>query len=100
MIEVIRYECEYCNKKVYKSKSAAKFHEKKCFANPTTKACQTCKYYCTDYNTVYNPNHGGDPGSTDYDIKFSYCEMKEGTFEEELNYEYNCPLYSHGKKNF
>jgi len=40
--KIIRYKCDYC-KKTYANKSAAKRHEWRCFFNPATKSCATCK---------------------------------------------------------
>lgn len=94
------YECEHCKKKVYRNKSSAIRHEKTCFANPVTKACRTCDNYVVDYNTIYSPYHGGEPGSNDYEIKYSYCKFKDGTFEENLKFEHHCPLYKKGTLNF
>lgn len=45
MREVTVYECEYCNKRKYAYKSSAKKHENKCYWNPKTKSCMTCKHY-------------------------------------------------------
>jgi len=39
------YECEYCKKKVLRTKSGMKQHEKKCFWNPETKSCMTCENF-------------------------------------------------------
>ena len=44
MIETIMYKCEHCMK-VYKHKSSAKSHEKKCYWNTETKSCMTCRRY-------------------------------------------------------
>lgn len=45
MNTVIRYQCEYCLKKVYQNKSSARKHEKNCWWNPDIKACMTCANY-------------------------------------------------------
>lgn len=97
MKEVIRYECEHCADKNYKHKSSAKSHEKKCYANPETKSCRTCKNYIITFETVYDRNHGGDPGSSDYEEECRWCE----SYEEELTkLKTNCKNYSKGVDNF
>jgi hypothetical protein len=45
MREIKAYECEYCNKKMLRSKSGMRNYENRCFWNPKTKACMTCKNY-------------------------------------------------------
>lgn len=67
------YKPKCCNK-VYIYKKNAMQHEKKCPNNPDNKACQTCKYRIVDYETVYNRYHNGIPGSTDYDVKYWWCD--------------------------
>jgi len=41
------YECEYCKKKVTRTKGGMKQHEKKCFWNPESKSCMTCENFIT-----------------------------------------------------
>ncbi len=98
---VERYECEYCEKKNYKHKSSAVAHEKQCFANPDTKACRTCKHYEEYEETVYNPHHGGDPGSADYEITCRCCNFHEKNFDSVyFKLTSNCKYYSQGTDNF
>lgn len=81
MAELIgAYRPKCCNK-AYIYKRNAVQHEKKCPHNPDNKACQTCKHRIIYYETVYNRNHGGNPGSTDYDFKYWWCEY----LEKEIN---------------
>ena len=105
MKEVIRYECEFCNSKNYKHKSSCKSHEKKCYANPKTKSCRTCEHFVKSTETVYDRNHGGDPGSSDYEVETTWC----GFFSKYLGLGYdggiqfktNCEAYiSSNKDNF
>lgn len=42
MYEVKMYQCEHCMKRIYKHKSSATSHEKKCYWNPETKSCMSC----------------------------------------------------------
>ncbi len=98
---VERYECEYCEKKNYKHKSSAVRHEKQCFANPDTKACRTCEHYVEWEETVYNPNHGGDPGSTDYEIQYKGCDLHDKKFDRVyFKLTSHCVYYKRGTDNF
>ena len=39
------YRCEFCSHaRPYASKSACAAHEARCFRNPATRSCATCKY--------------------------------------------------------
>ena len=49
-----------------------------------------CKFFCGSWETVYNPHHGGNPGSTDYDVYVMSCDAKEIELNQIV---YNCPLY-------
>lgn len=44
MITLTVYQCEHCNKKLYKNKKSCQTHEVKCFYNPKTKSCITCDH--------------------------------------------------------
>lgn len=48
MIPINAYKCSHCRKKVLESYSGMWKHEKKCFYNPETKSCITCKYFTDD----------------------------------------------------
>jgi hypothetical protein len=37
------YKCNYCNK-VYQLKKSCQAHERKCYTNPETKSCASCKF--------------------------------------------------------
>lgn len=76
MRNVKAYQCSHCT--FYrKTKASVVNHEDSCFRNPKNKACATCKHNIHDLETVYNRNHGGDPGSTDYEISNNWCDKKE-----------------------
>ena len=77
MNKVRAFQCEHCRRKVMMNKAHLAAHEKKCFYNPQRKACQTCGNRTEEWETVYNRHHGGNPGSTDYETKTVYCEVKE-----------------------
>lgn len=57
-------------------------HERVCFHNPARRACQTCGNWVEDSDTVYNRYHGGNPGSTDYEDYYKWCEAKEKKLHE------------------
>lgn len=47
MIEIKAFACEHCashgkRQHPFRSKSACRTHEKKCYRNPATRACATC----------------------------------------------------------
>ena len=92
--EVIRFQCEHCKEKTYSTKGNCVRHENDCYANPNMKACRTCKHYSKVYETVYNPYHGGDPGSTDYEREYSWCIIKEKELGREIPFKHYCPSYS------
>ena len=76
MKEIKAYQCDHC--KFYKkTKSSAINHEENCYHNPKNRACATCEHNIIDYETIYDPNHGGNPGSTDYEVPYNYCKKKE-----------------------
>ena len=35
--------------------------------------CNNCRFFNLNYETVYNPHHNGEPGSTDYEIEIRLC---------------------------
>jgi len=43
MKTITAFECDFC-KKLYRSKSGIGNHEKRCFHNPETKSCISCKF--------------------------------------------------------
>lgn len=76
MKEVKAYQCSFCTY-YRKTKESVIRHEDNCYNNPKNKACATCKHNVIDYETIYDRNHGGNPGSTDYDVAYNWCEKKE-----------------------
>lgn len=47
MYEVKAYRCSHCNK-LHGYKGNAKKHEAKCFWNPETRSCASCKHHYFD----------------------------------------------------
>jgi len=82
-----------CGCKVTTSRKRMEFHEARCFRNPARKACQTCAHHEMDSETVYNPDHGGNPGSTDYEVQIPYCDADE-TIDLRKGPRCDCPLWS------
>lgn len=67
MEEVIAYKCEHCGK-ISLQKAYIKQHEKKCYHNPETKSCATCKYLI--FGTMENPLKPGY-----FDEQFQSCRL-------------------------
>jgi len=98
MREIIAYQCDYCEKKITKSKSGMYKHESKCYANPINKACRTCKNFERYEETVYNRNHGGNPGSTDYEIEKTCCNRYNEEFNEDFKMQFYCVGWEEAKE--
>jgi hypothetical protein len=94
--KITAYGCEFkCGHNVFTKRKRAAEHEVMCFHNPIRKACQSCAHFKTGHDTVYNPYHDGNPGSTDYESKYHYCEVREDAdLEQQLHFD--CP---HWKNN-
>ena len=48
MNEVVAYKCIHCGK-ISERKGYIKQHEKKCYHNPETRSCASCKYLIFGY---------------------------------------------------
>ena len=93
-IQVTAYSCQYrCGRKVATKRKAMEEHEARCYHNPLRRACQSCANFTHEMLTVYNPDHGGDPGSTDYDVKVNYCAAE---IDITKTLQCDCPLWSAG----
>lgn len=98
-MEIVSAYKPKCCKKAYLLKGSASRHEKNCAYNPDNKACATCGHCSYESDTVYNPFHGGDPGSTDYEEYYYWCDQHEKVIsqypngkkpEECLSYQKHC----------
>ncbi len=90
-VKVTAWSCIYrCGRKVNTRRTAMLAHEERCFFNPARRACQSCGNFVHEMDTVYNPYHNGDPGSTDYEVRVSYCAADIDT-KEDLHHD--CPLW-------
>ena len=88
------YQCSFCTF-FRKTKKIVSNHEHYCFLNPENRACATCKHNVIDHETFYNPNHGGNPGSTgsaDYEVAYNFCTKKDIVLEKGTLTK-NCPLW-------
>jgi hypothetical protein len=56
MIDVIAYKCNHC-RKISEDKGYIKQHEKKCYYNPDTQSCATCKYLI--FGNIEDPKRPG-----------------------------------------
>jgi RNA polymerase subunit RPABC4/transcription elongation factor Spt4 len=54
------------------------------------KACRTCKFLEKDSETVYNPHHGGNPGSTDWEETFFWCDHPDHADWEKFKWSRRC----------
>jgi hypothetical protein len=55
--------------------------------------CNLCIHSFDEMATVYNPNHGGNPGSTDYEEYRLYCCANNPDGEQIYQVRYNCPIF-------
>ncbi len=84
-VKVTAWKCEFCNMtSVYKGNVTR--HEKT--TCPKNDSCQLCANYSEEFETVYNPFHGGDPGPTDYEVPGMFCDDDE--IHEKQS---NCPRF-------
>jgi len=93
MKEIKAYQCDYGCGKYLKTKPAMKRHEDCCFWNPERKACDSCGNQIKGTETVYNPNHGGDPGSTDHEQSFRICDASGDDLYDINNLKSGCSLW-------
>jgi len=73
MKQVTAWQCEYCNMVSLYPGNVRRHERKTCQKAPG--ACGTCALFSVVEETVYNPNHGGDPGSTDYERDVPWCDI-------------------------
>ena len=52
-----------------------------------------CTHFFGEDVTIYNPHHGGNPGSTDYEQYQMYCCAKVADGERIYKVRYACPIY-------
>jgi hypothetical protein len=93
--EITAWECEYCHRMYLKTKKSVASHEAFCYWNPKNRACAACGNKINGSKTIYNPDHGGNPGSTDYETPTMYCGVTGDDLFDVDNLRYNC---SHWEK--
>ncbi len=91
MKEVTAYGCDHCTMvSVYKY-SVDRHENFHCKKNENRNRCGNCAFMAESQETIYNPHHGGDPGSTDYEVPYYYCEKLEKDMEHnDLNENITC----------
>jgi hypothetical protein len=57
------------------------------------RACMSCGWREFEETTVYDPHHGGNPGSSDYEVTRQYCCSEDAGFREltKDQLKHNCP---------
>ena len=105
MAEKIQAYKPVCCNKAFLYKSSAERHEKRCPHNPQNKACQTCLHKIMLSETFYNPYHNGNPGSTDYDVPYWFCDVYEkeiSKYEDDgktISLKMNCEKWEEAKED-
>jgi hypothetical protein len=85
MKKITAWECEYCGKIYYKSRSSCRSHEQICYWNPGRKACASCG----------NLNLGKD----DFGCNYIFCGYHEKYLVtslqgiERMGFRRNCPQW-------
>lgn len=107
MKEVVAYKCEHC-RKVSENKAYIKYHEKKCYYNPETKSCATCRYLIFGYkenpetghyNFFQNCSIGLDVKSKHLKTECCYHDVRPEDYEEiEYISIFQGPLYIKAEK--
>lgn len=97
-VKITAFSCTWkCGRNVTTSKSRMAKHEEICFNNPKRRACQTCANLKFEWNTIYDPHHGGNPGASDYDVREKYCEVLGHNFSK-VKFQCECPKWETAKQ--
>lgn len=91
-LSVQAYKCNWCNMTSVHKASVVRHEKRSC---PKHKACKICKFYEEEEETVYNPYHGGDPGSTDWEEVIMWCKTYDKRLEHKVS---NCPKFKAKEK--
>ena len=97
--KITAYQCEYGCGFYRITKKSVINHEKWCFWNPARRACASCENREEYEETIYNPYHGGNPGSTDYEIKCVWCSVYETDLYKKENLKHDCPKWAERDKD-
>lgn len=74
--KVSAFACEFgCRRSVTTSRKGMVEHEKRCFHNPTQRACATCKHLITEWDEPYMGHHFGE-ATYGNPYKVRYCEQE------------------------
>lgn len=85
MYKIEAYQCSFCAK-IAKNRATIQQHEKKCFHNPTTKSCATCKNL--DSNHPFYVVHANECSCSE-GVVFPLV----GVFIEKQKLQTQCPLW-------
>lgn len=89
---ITAYGCSYCGMTSRHKYSVSRHESFTCKKNQYRSRCGNCEHLFEDSETHYNPNHNGNPGSTDHDYPVWYCLKLEVEIEQqELNINNSCP---------
>jgi len=97
MKKITAFECEFC-KRILKTKQAMKVHEPKCFKNPASKSCLTCKSLalrsCIDGKPVTDNEELILQFKVEgtYHVCIGYMEADYNELNEEYQYLYNAEV--------
>ena len=94
-MEIIQaFGCSHCGM-ASRLKSSVRRHENNtCKKNNDRKTCLNCNHYSLESETIYNPNHGGDPGSTDYDVLKGCCAKDVDIDDLSQNQNNECSMFN------
>ena len=76
-VSIDAYACRFRCGRIGTKRKAIADHEARCFRNPATRSCKTCVHLQIDSETIYMPDHGGRPGTTDREVMFPSCGADE-----------------------
>ena len=82
------YECEYCHKKILRSKSGIRNHEKRCFWNPEVKACMSCINYIRGGHYAHSCFHQSMNTENEFKVDRTIKKLQ-----------FNCSLYEYDEMN-
>lgn len=97
MKKITAFECEFC-KKILRTKQGMKIHEPKCFKNPFSKSCLTCKSLTLGSCIDGKPLTDNEELILQYKVEGTYhiCtdenEVHHNVLNEEYQYLYNAEV--------
>lgn len=92
-IRITAFACKFRCGRIATKKKPLTEHEARCWLNPEVRGCKTCLHLGTDSETIYNPHHGGNPGSTDWEVEYRVCLADESIDLRNDGLRTKCPLW-------